>query len=100
MVLEQETGQPLHTVLRFRADHPKARSPEMAERLSAQLGKAVTPEWVRKRLHVAREKFTDLLLDEVARSLEDPAAEDVEQELIDLGLHDYCRAALARRRPT
>ena len=63
------------------------------------IGKAVTPEWVRKRLHVAREKFTDLLLDEVARSLEDPAAEDLEQELIDLGLHEYCRAALARRRP-
>jgi hypothetical protein len=57
----------------------------------------VTAEWVRKRLFLAREKFTDLLLDEVARSLGDPSADEVEQELIDLGLFDYCRAALERR---
>jgi RNA polymerase sigma-70 factor (ECF subfamily) len=95
--VERSTSQPLHTVLRFRMDNPDVRSPQMAEQLSARLGKPVTAEWVRKRLFLAREKFTDLLLDEVARSLGDPSADEVEQELIDLGLFDYCRAALERR---
>src|SRR5262249_42768604 len=35
---EGATGQPLHTVLRFRADHPELRSPQMAEQLAARLG--------------------------------------------------------------
>jgi RNA polymerase sigma-70 factor (ECF subfamily) len=96
--IERQTGQPLHTVLRWRTDHPEMRSPQMAEQLAARVGKAVTAEWVRKRLFVARERFTDLLLEEVARSLESPTAEMLEQELLDLGLFEYCRAGLDRRR--
>ena len=38
-----------------------------------------------------------LLLDEVTHSLERPAAEELEQELVELGLLDYCRPALERR---
>jgi hypothetical protein len=96
--LERQTGQPHHTVLRFRVDHPDLRSPEMADQLSAQLGRPVSGEWVRKRLFLAREKFTDYLLEEVAQSLADPSLDAVELELIDLGLLDRCRSALARRR--
>ena len=96
--VERQTGQPFYTVLRFRTDHPEMRSPEMAEKLSTLLGKKVSPEWVRKRLHFAREKFTDLLLDEVAESLGTPTLDELEEEVIDLGLQDHCRAALERRR--
>lgn len=96
--VEKQTGQPLHLVLRFRTDHPDVRSPRMAEQLTARLGRPVTADWVRKRLHVAREKFTELLLEEVERSLERPTPDEVERELIDLGLLDYCRPALERRR--
>lgn len=94
---EKHSGQPLFTVLRLRTDHPDLRSPEMAERLTGQLGKPVTPEWVRKRLFQAREKFTGLLVDEVAGSLENPSTEEIADELSALGLLDYCRAALAAR---
>jgi RNA polymerase sigma-70 factor (ECF subfamily) len=94
---DRATGQHLHTVLRFRTDHPDVRSPQMAEQLAARVGKPLSPEWVRKRLYLAREKFTDLLLDEVTRSLDRPTPDEVERELLDLGLWEYCRAAFARR---
>lgn len=92
---DREDGGSLHLVLRFRTDHPDVRSPEMAEQLSARLGRPVTAGWVRKRLHLARERFADLVVAEVARTAGDPAA--VEQELLDLGLLDACRGALERR---
>jgi RNA polymerase sigma-70 factor (ECF subfamily) len=95
--VERETGQPLYTVLRLRADHPELRSPQMAERLAANLGTEVTSGWVRKRLFLAREKFNDLLLAQVADSLESPTSEALEEELLDLGLLDYCRSAWERR---
>jgi hypothetical protein len=96
--LERRTGHPHHTVLRFRVDNPDMRSPEMAENLSAQLGRGLSSDWVRKRLHLAREKYTDFLLEEVAQSLSDPSLEALEQELIDLGLLERCRSAMERRR--
>ncbi len=96
-MLEQQTGQPHYTVLRCRADHPEMRSAQMTEHLAPRLGRAVSPAWLRKRLHLAREKFTDLLVEEVARTLKEPSAEQLEQELVDIGLFEYCRAALERR---
>jgi RNA polymerase sigma-70 factor (ECF subfamily) len=94
--LEQATGQPWYAVLRFRAEHPELRSPELAERLSVQLGRPLTAVGVRQTLHRARDKFADLLLYEVRQSLEEPTRERLEQELVDLGLLDYCRPALER----
>ncbi len=91
---EQETGQRLCTVLRLRTDHPELRSPEMAERLSRDLGQPVTAGWVRKRLHLARAKFTQLLLEEVSRTLGAPSQDELAAELLELGLLDYCRPAL------
>lgn len=95
---ERQTGQPVHTVLRFRAENPTVRSPQMAEQLAGRIGRSVTADWIRKRLFLARERFADLLLEEVAQSLANPSAEELELELIDLGLLEHCRTALARRR--
>jgi RNA polymerase sigma-70 factor (ECF subfamily) len=90
-------GQSLYAVLRCRADHPEMRSPAMAELLAAQLGRPFTAAGVRQALHRAREKFAALLLDEVKNAMEDPTTEQLVQELVDLGLLDYCRPALERR---
>jgi RNA polymerase sigma factor (sigma-70 family) len=90
----RETGQPLHTVLHYRAGNPEMRSAAMAESLSTALGKKVSAEWVRKWLHLGREKFAELLLREVAFSLHEPTPDAVEQELIDLELYQYCKPAL------
>jgi RNA polymerase sigma-70 factor (ECF subfamily) len=94
---ESETGQPFHAVLRFRADHPEMKSPQLAEALGTQMGKPVTAVGVRQTLHRAREKFAALLLDEVIHSLEHPGPDQVTEELAELGLLDYCRPALERR---
>jgi len=74
--VERQSGKPLHEVLRLRAHHPELSAAQLVERLSAKLGRPLAPEWVYKRLNQARQKFTDLLLGAVARSLEDPTAED------------------------
>lgn len=94
---EQQTGQPYHTVLRFRAANPELRSPEMAERLTALLGKPVNAGWVRQALHRARERFVELLLEEVAHSLGTPTEDEIDDELLNLDLWSYCRPARERR---
>jgi RNA polymerase sigma-70 factor (ECF subfamily) len=94
---EVRTGQPLHTVLRLRAANPDLDAAKMADRLAPRVGKHVTSGWVRKRLHFARARFTDLLLEEVAQTLAAPTREELEQELVELGLLGYCRDALERR---
>jgi RNA polymerase sigma-70 factor (ECF subfamily) len=98
--VQEKTGQPYHVVLRFRAEHPNTTSPEMAERLTATLGRPLTSAGVRQLLHRARERFADTLLAEVAQSLTRPTAEYIEQELMELGLLDYCRPALHRHQST
>jgi RNA polymerase sigma-70 factor (ECF subfamily) len=91
---EANNGPPFYTVLRFRADHPDLRSHEMAIQLSDNLGKEMTAVGVRQILHRARDKFAELLLYEVRQSLESPTPERLEEELIDLGLYEYCRPAM------
>jgi RNA polymerase sigma factor (sigma-70 family) len=91
---ERDSGQPFHTVLRYRATHPEASSQEMAERLAESLGKPLTAAGVRQTLHRARDRFAELLLDEIAQGLHSPTVADLEEELSDLGLLEHCKTAL------
>jgi RNA polymerase sigma factor (sigma-70 family) len=95
--LERKTGQPCHTVLRLRLEQPALSSAELAEEMGRRLGKPYSVPAVRQALYRAREKVSDLLLDEVVQSLENPTVAELEQELGDLGLLSHCRAALERR---
>jgi RNA polymerase sigma factor (sigma-70 family) len=95
---EARGGPPFYTVLRYQADHPAVRSPQLAEQLGPRLGKTLTAAAVRQILHRAREKFADLLVEEVAHSLGNPTDDQLEQEFTDLGLLEHCRPALERRR--
>ncbi|HEY2787391.1 MAG TPA: sigma factor [Fimbriiglobus sp.] len=95
---QKETGQAYYTVLQQRAKRPDVRSAEMAEQLSAELGKPVNAAWVRQVLHRAREKFADILMQEVLRTLREPTVDRLEEELIDIGLLEYCRPALDKLR--
>jgi RNA polymerase sigma-70 factor (ECF subfamily) len=96
---DQRSGQSFYAVLRFRAEHADMPSAQMAEALTARLGKPITPAGVRQTLHRARDRFADLLLEEVAHSLQGSGQEELEQELVDLGLLEYCRPALQRWAP-
>lgn len=97
---DRSTGQHLYAVLKLRMDRPSARSAEMAEELSKSLGQAVNDNWVRKRLFQARERFAELLIDEVAYSLDVSDDDRIAAELADVGLLDYCRDSLTRRGQT
>jgi RNA polymerase sigma factor (sigma-70 family) len=87
--MERATGQPFHTVLRYRADHPELRSPELAAGLAEKMQKMITAAGVRQLVHRAREKFADLLRTEVQATVAGDDPEDVEDELRDLGLAVY-----------
>jgi RNA polymerase sigma factor (sigma-70 family) len=96
-VLDEDNAA-FHAVLLLRIENPEMPSPEMAERLGAQLGKPMTPENVRKSLQRAHAKFAELLLEQVAQSLDKPTDDDLEAELRAIDLLRYCRSALDRRR--
>jgi len=94
---EAESGRLYHTVLSWRVKHASQPMTVLAGELNARLEKSMSESSVRVMLHRARERFADLLLDEVARSLQTADQSRIEQELIDLDLLSYCRQALDRR---
>jgi RNA polymerase sigma-70 factor (ECF subfamily) len=97
---ETRKGQPYYAVLRFRVNHPHLKSPQLASQLAVLLDRPLTAVGIRQLLHRARETFADLLLDEVTQSLENPTPELLLEELVELGLFDYCKPALERRELT
>jgi RNA polymerase sigma factor (sigma-70 family) len=101
---DKKTGQRYTVLLRLQMQQPKLRSAQLAEQMTAKLGRPFTAAGVRQLLHRGREIFGELLVAEVARSLQvDPGdpegGERVEQELIDLSLlFSYTKNALQRCR--
>jgi RNA polymerase sigma factor (sigma-70 family) len=95
--LEKTSGQPYHTVLRFRVDHPELPSVKAAEQLSRLVGRPLTGGAVRQAVQRSRRKFVDFLLAEVLESLDRPSQDELEEELGDLDLLQYCRPYLSRR---
>lgn len=93
---EKAHGQPWFTFLSYRRDHPDERSEAMAAALSTNLKKSISAASLRQSLHRARERFADILLDQVLHSLADPSTEALHEELIDLKLLQYCEPALER----
>jgi RNA polymerase sigma factor (sigma-70 family) len=87
-----------HAVLALRVENPDLSSTALAEQLTAQLAKPINAARVRKDLQRAREKFADLLVEEIVFSLESDDPEEVEKELRELDLLRYCGSALAKRR--
>jgi hypothetical protein len=94
---EYERGHPgsvAFTVLRLRADHPDDDSDALARRLSEKTGKAFRADALRQQLRRSRVRFAQALLEEVARSLDEPTPERVEEELIETGLRPYVQDLL------
>ncbi len=94
--LQEKSGQPLHAALRLRAEKPELRSEALAAELGPRLGRTFSAAEVRLAVHKARAKFAEFLVAEVAHSLESNDPKRLVQELIDLGLTEYCRPALEK----
>jgi RNA polymerase sigma-70 factor (ECF subfamily) len=84
-----------HAALFLRVSEPDLPSPQLAEQLADRLGKSVTAAAARKALQRSHAHFAELIVQEVARSLEEPTPAEVEAELRELDLLRYCRSALA-----
>jgi RNA polymerase sigma factor (sigma-70 family) len=93
---EARRGKPLYAVLRLRTDQPDLRSADLANRLTAELGRPLTAGQVRKYLLEARDRLADGLVTAAALSLEAPTADLLAEDLDELGLGEYCRDALER----
>lgn len=93
---QQHSGTPYFSALRLLVDNPELTSAEIGQRLSSPDEPPLAVGNVRVVLHRARQMFADRLIVEVADSLEIASAAEIEQELVDLNLLVYCRAALAR----
>lgn len=87
-----------HAVLILHIAEPDWPSPQLAQALTEKLGRAMSAESVRKALQRAHERFAELLVEEVARSIDTADDEELEQELTALDLMRYCRSALVKRR--
>lgn len=92
--LQQQTGRPYYTTLRCRADHPDWTNPQLREALEHDQVAFPTESAMRVFLHRCRKRFAVLLLDQVAQSLQNLSQEALEDELIALGLHRYCKFAI------
>jgi hypothetical protein len=80
-----------YTSLRLAADYPHESSASLAARASALTGRSVGVDAFRKQLSRARRHFAQMLVQEIRQTLEHPRAEDVVEELCDLGLMEYVR---------
>ncbi len=94
--LEKNTGHPYHTVLRFRVDNPALSSEQAAETLSQALGQAFTAGAVRQAVMRSRRKFVEFLIAEVLQSMDHPTQDELEEELGDIKLLEYCRPYMKR----
>lgn len=88
----KERGMPgsvVHRVLKLRMEHPEAKDAELAEVLSKQVGRTISPEAYRKQLSRSRRALAELLVLEVAETLSAVTPEEVEEELIAVGLMEF-----------
>src|SRR5262249_18645940 len=83
----------------LRGTDPDLTSAELAEQAGAQLGRPLTAAAARKALQRAHAHFAELLVAEVARSLDGPTSVDVEAELRELDLLRYCRSVARTSEP-
>jgi RNA polymerase sigma factor (sigma-70 family) len=84
------------TVLHCKTAHPEFSSEQLAQALEPQLGRSISADATRQTLRRARRLYADLLLEQVAQSLDPPTQEDLAEELAELNLLEYCRPALER----
>jgi DNA-directed RNA polymerase specialized sigma24 family protein len=79
-------GNLFHTVLTLEARYPEEGSAELAARASAVVGYPLQVAAYRKQVSRARRLLARLLVEEVRLTLHQPSDEELNRELMDLGL--------------
>jgi RNA polymerase sigma factor (sigma-70 family) len=79
------------TVLKSVVDRPQEDSTALAAHVSTVIGQSLRPEAFRKQLSRARHRFAELLVQEIAETLDPPTPEEIETELGELGLLEYVK---------
>jgi hypothetical protein len=87
-------GNLFYTVLRLTVDRPGEDSPALAARAATESGRPLKADAFRKQLSRARQCFAELLVREVADTVEPPSPERVAEELAELGLMEFVREYL------
>ncbi len=82
-------GNLCFTVLQVVGEYRHEDSARQAEIASQRAKRPLTPEAFRKQVSRARRILAELILMEAGRGLGEPTAEDVEAELVELGLWGY-----------
>lgn len=83
-----------HTVLSAVTDHPDWSGERLAGHVSERIGRPFGHDAFRKQLSRARRAFAEILVREAAQTLERPSADDVEDELSEVGLMAMLRPYL------
>jgi len=79
------------SVLQLRVENPDASIEELTEQLKAKTQLTMTPEAFRKTLQRSRGKFLELLIQELRETIHPSTPEDIEAEILDLGLGNLYR---------
>jgi RNA polymerase sigma-70 factor (ECF subfamily) len=90
-------GNLFHTVLGLIVDNPLDDARTLAARASALLGRPLKTEAFRQQVSRARRAFAVLLAREAALTLDQPTADEIRDELIELALWEYVRDYLPER---
>lgn len=94
---QEHPGNFGYTAFQLTLDRPDANSDELAEALSAQLSRTMSPEAFRKQLSRARRLFATLLLQEVTETLEVDSPTALLDEMNELGLLKFVRDYLPKK---
>lgn len=97
---DAHSGKQYASLLYWRTEHGDASSQEMALFLSGQTGEQTSAVNARKTLQRARDRFVELVVDEVRQSLPENARaeDDVDEQLAAIRLLELCRPARNRQK--
>lgn len=91
---KRHPGNLFHSVLKASIEHADEGSEALAARVSTATGQPLSAEAFRKQRSRARQRFAELLVEEVANTISDSTPALLEEELRDLDLLKYVHTLL------
>lgn len=93
---KRNKGNLFYSVLKASVDHSEDDSTTLADHVSRTTGQVLSVEAFRKQLSRARQRFAELLINEVAQTITNVTPDSLEEELRDLDLLKYVRDQFAQ----